>query len=335
MRITYSNKLIGAHISDFDAGNELNTETFAQVADVFYDRSVLCLKAQHLTPDQLLAFARHFGEPDVHFLEHYTLPGYPNIFLVSNIQENGRDIGFADAGRVWHSDGSYMQTPVGVSMLYAVEVPLEEDRALGSTQFASAWAAYDGLPETTKCRIDGLEAVHQVAGRRARTGTGLKDREQEKAQPDAVHPLVRVHPLGGVSRLAAVREQVERAALEQAEMEYLYNDPSGYCFMNCKTYDQVFLEENLVGTVKNFLLPNHKVQVEFYEGKSIGITMPEAVELKVVETEPRLKGATVSGSPKPATLETGYVVNVPQFIDVGEVNKVSTTSGEYLERAKK
>ncbi len=195
MRITYSNKLIGAHISDFDAGNELNTETFAQVADVFYDRSVLCLKAQHLTPDQLLAFARHFGEPDVHFLEHYTLPGYPNIFLVSNIQENGRDIGFADAGRVWHSDGSYMQTPVGVSMLYAVEVPLEEDRALGSTQFASAWAAYDGLPETTKCRIDGLEAVHQVAGRRARTGTGLKDREQEKAQPDAVHPLVRVHPV--------------------------------------------------------------------------------------------------------------------------------------------
>ena len=197
MRITHSSDFIGADISDFDAGNELNAETFAQVAGVFYDRSVLCLKDQDLTPAQLLAFARHFGEPDVHFLEHYTLPGYPNIFLVSNIQEDGRDIGFADAGRVWHSDGSYMQTPVAVSMLYALEVPFEDGHALGSTQFASAWAAYDGLPAATKRRIEGLEAVHQVAGRRAKTGTGLKDREQEKAQPDALHPLVRVHPVTG------------------------------------------------------------------------------------------------------------------------------------------
>jgi len=130
-------------------------------------------------------------------------------------------------------------------------------------------------------------------------------------------------------------EQVERAALEQAEMEYLYSDPSGYCFMNNETYEQIFLEDSLIDAVKPFLLPNNKAQVEFYEGKPIGIELPEAVELKVVETEPRLKGATVSGSPKPATLETGYVVNVPQFIDVGEVVRVSTTSGEYLERVKK
>ena len=130
-------------------------------------------------------------------------------------------------------------------------------------------------------------------------------------------------------------EEIERAALEQAEMEYLYNDLSGYCFMNSETYEQIFLEEALVGTVKHFLLPNNKAKLEFYEGKPIGITLQEAVELKVVETEPRLKGSTVSGSPKPATLETGYVVNVPQFIDVGEVVRVSTTSGEYLERVKK
>lgn len=129
--------------------------------------------------------------------------------------------------------------------------------------------------------------------------------------------------------------QVERAILEQAEMEYLYNDPSGYCFMNSETYDQIFLDEDLISSVKDFLLPNNKVQMEFYEEKPIGITLPESVELKVVDTEPRLKGATVSGSPKPATLETGYVVNVPQFIDIGEVIRVSTTSGEYLERVKK
>lgn len=130
-------------------------------------------------------------------------------------------------------------------------------------------------------------------------------------------------------------EQVERAVLEQAEMEYLYNDPSGYCFMNSQTYEQIFIEEGLVNEVKPFLLPNAKVQVEFYEDKPIGLALPEAVDLKVVETEPQMKGATVSGSGKPATLETGLVVSVPQFIEVGQVIRVSTSSGEYLERAKK
>lgn len=130
-------------------------------------------------------------------------------------------------------------------------------------------------------------------------------------------------------------EQVERAVLEQASMEYLYNDPSGYCFMNCETYEQTFIDENLIQDVKPYLLPNFKVQVEFYDDKPIGISLPETVELKVVETEPQLKGATVSGSGKPATLETGLVVTVPQFIAVNEVIRVSTSAGQYLERAKK
>ena len=130
-------------------------------------------------------------------------------------------------------------------------------------------------------------------------------------------------------------EQVERASLEQAEMEFLYNDPSGYCFMNSETYEQLFLEEGLIGDVKNFLLPNTKVQIEFHDGKPIGIAPPETVDLAVVETDPPLKGATASGSPKPAKLETGLVVNVPLFIVVGEVVRISTSSGDYLERVKK
>mgnify|MGYP001158308274 CR=1 FL=1 len=130
-------------------------------------------------------------------------------------------------------------------------------------------------------------------------------------------------------------EQVERASLEQAEMEYLYNDPSGYCFMNSGTYEQIFLEEELIGDLKNFLLPNTIVQVEFHNAKPIGVAPPETVDLKVTETDPPLKGATASGSPKPAKLETGLVVSVPQFIVIGEVVRVSTSSGDYLERVKK
>jgi len=117
-------------------------------------------------------------------------------------------------------------------------------------------------------------------------------------------------------------------------MEYLYEDPSGFCFMNCETYEQIFMDDKLIGDGKKFLLPNTRVIVEFCDDAAIGVSFPEMVELKVVDTEPGLKGATASGSGKPATLETGLVVTVPQFIKIGEAVRVSTTSGEYLERVK-
>lgn len=131
-------------------------------------------------------------------------------------------------------------------------------------------------------------------------------------------------------------EEVERAELEQADMEYLYDDPTGYCFMNCETYEQIFLEESMLTDAKKYLLPNTVVQVESCEGKPIGVSFPDkVVNLKITETDPPLKGATASGTGKPATLETGLVVTVPQFIEVGETVRVSTTTGEYLERVKK
>ena len=129
-------------------------------------------------------------------------------------------------------------------------------------------------------------------------------------------------------------ESIERAALEQSEMEYLYSDPSGYCFMNTSTFEQIFLEDDIIGETKKFLLPNTKIKIEFYEEKPIGLELPETVDLQVTDTEPPLKGATASGSGKHATLETGLVVTVPQFVEVGEVVRVSTTSGDYLERVK-
>ncbi|MEK9628268.1 MAG: elongation factor P [Nitrospinota bacterium] len=129
-------------------------------------------------------------------------------------------------------------------------------------------------------------------------------------------------------------ESVERAEMEQIDMEYLYEDPSGFCFMNCETYEQIFLDDKIIGDGKKFLLPNTRLIVEFCDDAAVGVSFPETVELKVTETEPGLKGATASGSGKPATLETGLVVTVPQFIKVGESVKVSTTTGEYLERVK-
>ncbi len=129
-------------------------------------------------------------------------------------------------------------------------------------------------------------------------------------------------------------EQIERAVMEQVTMEYLYHDTSGYCFMDCETYEQVFLNEELLGDAKKYLLSNTRVQVDYCDGSPIGVTCQDTVDLKVTDTEPPMKGATAAGGGKPATLETGLVVTVPQFVQVGETIRVSTSSGEYLERVK-
>ena len=128
-------------------------------------------------------------------------------------------------------------------------------------------------------------------------------------------------------------EQVERVSLEEQEMEYLYDDGENWYFMNTETYDQIFLRKDLLGDATEYLIPNIKVHVEFYEGKPMSVELPPTVDLKVLETEPGLKGATVSNVTKPAKLETGLIVQVPPFINEGEKIKVSTSEGAYLERA--
>src|SRR6202521_3142555 len=113
-------------------------------------------------------------------------------------------------------------------------------------------------------------------------------------------------------------DKVERAALEEHEMEYLYDDGEYYYFMNTENFEQMHLTREILGDGIEYLVPQLKVNVEFYEGKAISVELPPTVILTVVETEPGLKGATVSNVTKPAKLETGLVVQVPPFISEGE-----------------
>ncbi len=128
-------------------------------------------------------------------------------------------------------------------------------------------------------------------------------------------------------------DRVEKALLEEHEMEYLYDDGEYFYFMNTETFDQMHLMKDLLGDATQFLTPQLHVKVEFYEGNPISVELPATVDLKVVETEPGLKGASVSNVTKPAKLETGLVVQVPPFITEGERIRVSTTEGTYQERA--
>jgi len=129
-------------------------------------------------------------------------------------------------------------------------------------------------------------------------------------------------------------DRVEKADLEEHEMEFLYASGDEYHFMNTDTYDQVAITREDLGQAVDYLVPNTKVLVEFYEHRPVGVELPITVDLKVVETQPGMKGATASNSGKPAVLETGLQVSVPQFIDVGDIVRIDTAEGKYLERAK-
>jgi elongation factor P len=127
-------------------------------------------------------------------------------------------------------------------------------------------------------------------------------------------------------------EDVERATLDEHEMQFLYRDGDLFYFMNTETFDQIHLSTDVLGDHAQYLLPEATINVEFYEGEPVGIHLPVTVDLKVADTVPGIKGATASAQVKPATLETGLVVNVPAFIDTGDTVRISTETGEYLGR---
>jgi elongation factor P len=128
-------------------------------------------------------------------------------------------------------------------------------------------------------------------------------------------------------------DKVEKAIMDEQEMEYLYDDGEYYYFMNTETYEQMHLMKDLLGDATQYLIPQLRVQVEFYEGRPISVELPATVDMTVVETEPSLRGSTVSNVTKPAKMETGLVVQVPAFITEGEKIKVNTAEGTYQERA--
>ena len=129
-------------------------------------------------------------------------------------------------------------------------------------------------------------------------------------------------------------DTLERVTLEQHQMEYLYSDGSQHHFMNTENYEQVAMSEEDLGDAAQWLMPGLKIEIEFYNGSPIGISLPGSMELTVTETEPVLKGATVSNSNKPATLENGVTITVPPFVTEGERIRVNPTEAKYIERVK-
>ncbi len=126
---------------------------------------------------------------------------------------------------------------------------------------------------------------------------------------------------------------IERATLDEIEMQYMYNDAAGYHFMDTSTYDQITLSEEVLGDMTGYLIAEATIKVEFYGTEPVGIELPQTMDMTVTDTMPAIKGATASAQLKPATVETGLIVQVPPFISVGDKIRVNTETGEYQSRA--
>lgn len=192
---------LGAEITGLDLSQPLPDDLFARMVQAFHDHEVVVFRDQELTPEQQIAFSGRFGEIDVNVRSRYTKPGHPEIFVVSNIIENGQPIGVTDAGRYWHTDHCYVQKPSRCSLLYALEVPQQDGRVLGDTQFASVTTACAHLPQDLRQRLDGLQAINSYSYTYERkvqefNRTPLAA-ENRSAPPDIAHPVIRTHPFTG------------------------------------------------------------------------------------------------------------------------------------------
>jgi len=127
-------------------------------------------------------------------------------------------------------------------------------------------------------------------------------------------------------------DSIDKVTVDEIEFEYLYSDGDGHHFMNNENFEQIALQDDIVGDAKDYLIPNMPVKIEYHDGKPIGVLLPDTVDLTVVETEPSIQKATASAVMKPAKLETGLVINVPPFVGQGDKVKVDTSEGRYIQR---
>jgi len=210
--------VLGAEIRGLDLAQPMGDRTFEAVDDAFARFGVIFFRNQRITPQQQVAFTRRFGAIEFNiFGERWSVPGAPEIVVVSNVTENGKPVGIRRAGENWHSDMCYTARPPRGTMLYAIETPALHGLPLGDTEFASAAAAWDALPDDLRRRIEGRRAVFDFTGRkRAFPPTA----EEIARNPPVTHPIVRTHPRSGRKCLYVMRDDctgIEGIPAEEAE----------------------------------------------------------------------------------------------------------------------
>jgi len=196
--------MLGARIEGLDLSRPLAEREVEEIIQAIGRYGVLCFPRQRLTANQHKDFAARFGELEINVASGaYQEPGIPEVMILSNIVKDGKPIGLADAGQDWHTDMSYSKTIAFANVLYALEVPRRNGKVLGSTEFSSMHAAYEGLPQELKTRLDGMTVLHDFNKfwDKMRNEKGSKrpplTEAQKKAKPPVSHPIFLKHPITG------------------------------------------------------------------------------------------------------------------------------------------
>jgi len=208
--ITRRGRTLGCNVEGVDLSKPLSDQDFATILKAFGDYAAVCFPRQSLDAGQQKAFAARFGSLEINVAAgHYTVPGHPEVMVLSNIVENGKALGLADAGQDWHTDMSYSEPIAFLNVLHALKVPRRNGVALGSTEFLDMAAAYEDLPEDIKRRIEGRTATHdfnkfwEMMLKRPGTQRKPLTPEQRRQKPPVSHPMVMVHPVSGRRSLYA------------------------------------------------------------------------------------------------------------------------------------
>ena len=204
MQSVPSGKMLGARIEGLDLAKPLAEREVEEIIQAIGRYGVLCFPRQRLSARQHKEFAARFGELEINVASGaYQEPGIPEVMILSNIVKDGKPIGLADAGQDWHTDMSYSKTIAFANVLYALEVPRRNGQVLGATEFSSMQAAYDGLPDHLKTKLDGMTVLHdfnkfwdKMRNEKGSKRPPLTD-AQKKAKPPVSHPIFLTHPITG------------------------------------------------------------------------------------------------------------------------------------------
>ena len=235
---------LGAEIRGVDIAAGVDEATMAAIRDALHEHKVIVLRRQTLSPEQHIAFSAYFGQLEPHILPQYLVPGYQELVRLSNIVDGqGRPIGMVDAGRIWHTDGHFLERPNMYSILFAIEVPhADTGEPLGATRFANTASAYSQLPDATKRRLEGLQGVNSLAAvyetmRRSNVGKERAPLTAEQRR-EFVHPVVRTHPETGEKCIYVSKAATSRIlGLSQDESDALIDELSAWCVRDDQVYN--------------------------------------------------------------------------------------------------
>ncbi|VTU23274.1 TauD/TfdA dioxygenase family protein [Variovorax sp. RA8] len=269
MRIIPTGATLGARVEDLDLSRPLSAEVFEQLLQALGRHGVLSYPKQELSAAQLRDFSASFGRLEVNVAGAYQEPGMPEVMVLSNIVENGKPIGMSDAGQDWHTDMSYNKMIAFTNVLYGIRIPHRDGRPLGNTEFCNMHAAYEGLPDAWKQRLDGMTVLHDfdkfwemMRRERGSTRPPLTP-AQRAARPPVSHPLFLRHPITGRRVLYAnpgyavrINELDPKESDEALEFLFAHQTRPEYRYAHRWETGDVLMWDNM-GTIHN-AIPDYR-----------------------------------------------------------------------------